>query len=140
RLKSKLLETCGRIRNGSLRLRDPDGGVHDFGRGDPAAEIRINDWAMVQAIAARGNIGLGETYVAGLWDTPSIEDLIKLGLLNLDLFHDYDAANFWNNLQFRLINRLTRANSLRGAARNIRAHYDVGNEFYQLWLDDSMTY
>jgi cyclopropane-fatty-acyl-phospholipid synthase len=140
RLKSKLLETCERIQNGSLRLRDPDGGVHDFGAGEPAAEMQINDWAAVQAIAARGNIGLGETYVAGLWDTPSIETLMKVGLLNLDLFQDYDYANFWNNLQFRLINRLTRANSLRGAARNIRAHYDVGNEFYQLWLDESMTY
>jgi len=140
RLKSKLLETCERIQTGSLRLRDPDGGVHDFGAGEPAAEMQINDWAAVQAIAARGNIGLGETYVAGLWDTPSIETLMKVGLLNLDLFQDYDYANFWNNLQFRLINRLTRANSLRGAARNIRAHYDVGNEFYQLWLDESMTY
>ncbi len=140
RLKSKLLETCERIQNGSLRLRDPDGGVHDFGAGEPAAEMQINDWAAVQAIAARGNIGLGETYVAGLWDTPSIETLMKVGLLNLDLFQDYDYANFWNNLQFRVINRLTRANSLRGAARNIRSHYDVGNEFYQLWLDESMTY
>ncbi len=140
RLKSKLLKTCESIQVGSLRLRDPDGGFHDFGRGEPAAEIQINDWAMVQAIAARGNIGLGETYVAGLWDTPSIRDLMTVGLLNLDLFADYDTANFWNGLQFRLINRLTRANSLKGAARNIRAHYDVGNEFYQLWLDESMTY
>ncbi|WP_050526104.1 SAM-dependent methyltransferase [Pseudorhodobacter aquimaris] len=140
RLKKKLLETCGRIRNGSLRLRLPDGSTHDFGAGDPAAEMQINDLAAVQAIVARGNIGMGETYVAGLWDTPSVEDLIKVGLLNLDLFHEFDNANFWNGLKFRLINRLMRANTLRGSARNIRAHYDVGNEFYQLWLDDSMTY
>ncbi|GER06943.1 cyclopropane-fatty-acyl-phospholipid synthase [Iodidimonas muriae] len=140
RLKNKLFETCARIRNGSLRLRDPDGGVHDFGHGDPAGELQINDWAMVPAIAARGNIGLGESYVAGLWDTPSIQDLMQVGLRNLDLFQGYDTANVWNSLQFRLINRLMRANSIRGAARNIRAHYDVGNEFYQLCLDESMTY
>ncbi|QCO56072.1 class I SAM-dependent methyltransferase [Pseudorhodobacter turbinis] len=140
RLKNKLLETCGRIRQGSLRLRLPDGSTHDFGAGDPAAEMQIHDLAAVQAIVARGNIGMGETYVAGLWDTPSVEDLIKVGLLNLDLFQEYDNANVWNGLKFRLINRLMRANTLRGSARNIRAHYDVGNEFYQLWLDDSMTY
>ena len=114
--------------------------MHDFGRGAPEAEMQIHDWSVVPAIAARGDIGLGETYVAGLWDTPSIQDLTQVSLANLDQFAGYAYAGVWNSLKFRVVNRLMRANSRRGAARNIRAHYDVGNEFYQLWLDAGMTY
>jgi cyclopropane-fatty-acyl-phospholipid synthase len=140
RVKRDFLDTCGQIRTGSLRLRTPEGEVYDFGQGSPAAEMQIYDWSVVTAITARGDIGLGETYVAGLWETPSIADLTEVALKNLQQFQGYVYAGFWNNLKFRVVNRLMRANSHRGAARNIRAHYDVGNEFYQLWLDESMTY
>ncbi len=140
RVKQDFLNTCDRITTGSLRLRTPEGEVYDFGQGNPAAEFQICDWSVVTAIAARGDIGLGETYVAGLWQTPSISDLAEMALLNLDHFSGYAYAGFWNSLRFRVVNQLMRANSHRGAARNIRAHYDVGNEFYQLWLDEGMTY
>ncbi len=140
RVKHDFLETCEGIRHGSLRLRTPEGEVHDFGAGGPAAEMVIHDWAVVTALAARGDIGLGETYVAGLWDTPSIEMLIRVALLNMMHFETYAYPGFWSGLKFRAVDRILRANSPRGAARNIRAHYDVGNEFYQLWLDPSMTY
>ncbi|SMX44768.1 SAM-dependent methyltransferase [Actibacterium lipolyticum] len=140
RVKSDFLETCQGIRKGSLRLHTPEGEIHDFGQGAPEAVMEIHDWSVVTALAARGDIGLGETYVAGLWDTPSVEALSTIALLNLDHFADYAYAGFWSTLKFRAVDRLVRANSKRGAARNIRAHYDVGNEFYQLWLDPSMTY
>ncbi len=140
RVKHDFLETCGRIEHGSLRLRTPEGEVFDFGQGSPAAEMKINDWSVVTAIASRGDIGLGETYVAGLWDTPSVADLATVALKNFDKFQGYAYAGFWNTLKFKVANRLIRSNSMRGAARNIRAHYDVGNEFYQLWLDEGMTY
>src|SRR5690554_5029957 len=140
RVKHDFLETCAQIHEGSLRLRTPEGEVYDFGQGSPAAEMQIYDWSVITAIAARGDIGLGETYVAGLWETPSIIDLTEVALKNLDQFKNYAYAGFWNSLKFRIVNRLMRANSVRGASRNIRAHYDVGNEFYQLWLDESMTY
>jgi len=140
RVKHDFLETCARIQVGSLRLRTPEGEVFDFGRGDPAAEMQINDWSVVTAIAARGDVGLGETFVACLWDTPSVEDVAAVALKNLDHFSGYAYAGFWHQLKFRVVDRLIRSNSTRGAARNIRAHYDVGNEFYQLWLDEGMTY
>ncbi|MFT4743995.1 MAG: cyclopropane-fatty-acyl-phospholipid synthase [Yoonia sp.] len=140
RVKHDFLESCSRITTGSLRLRTPEGEVMDFGQGGLAAEMEINDWSVVTAIAARGDIGLGETYVAGLWDTPSIAGLSEVALLNMDKFDGFAYAGFWNSLKFRAVNRFMRANSIRGASRNIRAHYDVGNEFYQLWLDEGMTY
>ena len=140
RVKRDFLDTCARITTGSLRLRTPEGEVHDFGQGSPAAEMQIHDWSVVTAIAAKGDIGLGETYVAGLWETPSIADLAEVALRNADQLQVYTYAGFWHGLKFTVLDRLIRANSQRGAARNIRAHYDVGNEFYQLWLDDGMTY
>ena len=139
-VKRQFLDTCTQIAHGSLRLRTPEGETYDFGEGTPAAEMQINDWSVVPTMAARGDIGLGEAYVAGLWDTPSIEDVTKVALLNLDAFEGYAYASFWQTLKFRFVDRLMRRNSVTGAARNIRAHYDVGNEFYQLWLDDGMTY
>ncbi|AML52890.1 SAM-dependent methyltransferase [Falsihalocynthiibacter arcticus] len=140
RVKHEFLDTCARITTGSLRLRTPEGEVYDFGAGSPAAEMQIHDWSVVPALAWRGDIGLGETYVAGLWDTPSVENLTRIALLNMEQFSGYAYAGFWNSLKFRVVDRLMRANTRGGAARNIRAHYDVGNEFYQLWLDESMTY
>jgi cyclopropane-fatty-acyl-phospholipid synthase len=140
RVKHDFLETCTQIHSGSLQLRTPEGEVFNFGQGSPVVEMQIHDWSVVTAIASRGDIGLGETYVAGLWDTSSIEDLTAVALKNLEQFRGYAYAGFWSSLKFRVVNRLMRANSLKGAARNIRAHYDVGNEFYQLWLDESMTY
>ncbi|MCG6904366.1 MAG: cyclopropane-fatty-acyl-phospholipid synthase family protein [Rhodobacter sp.] len=140
RVRHDFLETCAGIRTGSLRLRTPEGEVHDFGTGSPEAELQIHDWSVVTTLATRGGIGLGETYVAGLWDTPSIRDLGTVALQNLDHLGTYAYADFWNGLKMRVVDRILRANSRRGSSRNIRAHYDVGNEFYQLWLDPSMTY
>ena len=140
RVKKDFLDTCAQIAHGSLRLRTPEGEVYDFGADAPEAEMQLHDWSVVTTIAARGDIGLGEAYVAGLWDTPSIEDLTRVAILNMEEFRNYAYAGFWQNLKFRVVDRLMRKNSLAGAERNIRAHYDVGNEFYQLWLDDGMTY
>jgi cyclopropane-fatty-acyl-phospholipid synthase len=140
RVKRDFLGTCERITRGSLTIRTPEGSVHQFGSGVPEAELQINDWAAITATAARGDIGFGEAYVAELWDSPSIQALTELVLLNYNEFEGYANATFWNTLKFRFVDRLLRANSKRGASRNIRAHYDVGNEFYQTWLDPSMTY
>ncbi|MDE0591532.1 cyclopropane-fatty-acyl-phospholipid synthase [Halocynthiibacter sp. C4] len=140
RVKRDFLETCATIREGSLRIRTPEGDVHDFGAGEPFAEMEIHDWSVVSATAARGDIGLGETYVAGLWDSPSVKNVLMVAIRNMHEFRRYAYANFWNTLGFKLLDRVLRANSKRGASRNIRAHYDVGNDFYELWLDPSMTY
>ena len=140
RIQQDFLESCEGIDNGSLRVVTPEGAIHDFGQGAPQAELLIHDWAAITAAAARGDIGFGEAYVAGLWDTPSIEAVTTIALTNLGALQGYAYPSFLSNLKFRVVDRIMRANSRSGASRNIRAHYDVGNEFYQLWLDPSMTY
>lgn len=139
-IKTEFLDTCSRLQTGSLLLETPEGDRFSFGSGAPEADLKLRDWSVVTALAAKGDIGLGETYVAGLWDSPSIDNLVQVALLNRDHFQRYIHGGFWNGLKARTVDRILRANSTRGAARNIRAHYDVGNEFYQLWLDPSMTY
>ena len=139
-LQTEFLNTCARLREGRLTLRTPDGARYSFGETGPEAEMQINDWAAVSAMAAHGQTGLGEAYVQGLWDTPSVEGLMQLAMRNRDHLDSYDQASPLNRAKFRIVDTLLRANSKRGARKNIRAHYDVGNEFYQLWLDDGMTY
>ena len=139
-LKLQFLSTCERLREGQLTLRTPEGERYNFGTSGPEAEMVIRDWATVSALAAHGQVGLGETYVQGMWDTPSVEGLVSLAMINRDHLGTFDQANPFNKARFRFVDMVLRANSRRGARKNIRSHYDVGNEFYGLWLDEGMTY
>ncbi|WP_298560074.1 cyclopropane-fatty-acyl-phospholipid synthase family protein [uncultured Aliiroseovarius sp.] len=140
KLKSQFLSTCARLHDGRLTLRTPEGERFQFGTSGPEAEMVIRDWSAVSALAAHGQVGLGEAYVQGLWDTPSIEGLVALAMRNRDQLGAFDKANPFNQAKFRLVDTILRANSRRGSRKNIRSHYDVGNEFYALWLDEGMTY
>ncbi|MCW8842595.1 MAG: cyclopropane-fatty-acyl-phospholipid synthase family protein [Rhodobacteraceae bacterium] len=139
-VRHEFLSSCEGMRHGRLHLITPEGDRHVFGNDGPEAEMRLHDWSVIPAMAARGDVGLGETYVEGLWETPSIENLTSVALRNLDHFNQFAHPSPWNALRYRVVDRIMRANSRRGAARNIKSHYDVGNEFYQLWLDRGMTY
>ena len=139
-LKTEFLSTCERLHEGRLILRTPEGERYNFGASGQEADLTIRDWSAVSAIAARGQVGFGEAYVQGLWDTSSIEDLMAMALKNRDRLAAYDRAGLFARLKFGIVDTLLRANSLRGARRNIRSHYDIGNEFYQLWLDEGMNY
>ena len=127
---------------GDLEFIAPNGEVtHARGaQPGPSARFQIRDWDVLRRIMARGDIGLGEEYIAGSWETDSVERLVSLFLLNLDHFSDFSDGNIFNRLGFVIHNALVRRNSIAGSARNIRDHYDVGNDFYSLWLDKSMTY
>jgi cyclopropane-fatty-acyl-phospholipid synthase len=130
------------IVEGALELVTPDGTTHHFKGSKPGAQgvWHIYDWKVVEALASRGDIGLGETYTDGLWDSPDLDTLFQLFIDNLDGLDRYAHGNLFSRLWFVLTNRVLRRNSVSGSSGNIRSHYDVGNEFYKLWLDPSMTY
>ena len=109
RIKRDFLDSCAAITRGRLRLITPEGEIHDFGQGSPEAELQLHDWSVVTACAAKGDIGLGETYVAGLWDTPSIADLCEVSLLNLRELERFAYLGLWARLGYRLLNSLFRA-------------------------------
>ena len=107
----------------------------------PEARFAIHSWEVLRRIMARGDIGLGEEYIAGGWQTDNVEKLISLFLLNLDHLENFSDGNLLNRLGFVIHNALVKRNSVAPARpANIQAHYDVGNDFYRLWLDGSMTY
>jgi len=141
-IASKWLAAIRRINTGTLTFVAPDGEVTKIAGEKPGPEARfeIRDWEVLRRILARGDIGLGEEYIAGSWSTDDVEKLISVFLLNLDQLESFSDGNFLNRLGFVIHNALVRRNSVAGSARNIKAHYDVGNDFYQLWLDPSMTY
>ena len=141
-VKDHWYRTLSELACGSLEFVDPDGGVHTHvgGRPGPSARFEIHDWAVVQRAAARGDIGLGEDYIAGGWDTDDVEALITYFLVNFEHLEGYANGNFLNRFLFVLLNTMVRRNSMSGSRRNIEAHYDVGNDFYALWLDETMTY
>jgi len=138
--KRYFFQLCDQIEIGTLHLRSPEGELLTFGEGRPVGELIIHDWSMLIAIAQRGDIGLGETYVDGMWDSPDVEALLRLLLTNSTISKTGSRGSWSQNFKFQLMDRLIRRNSKRGSRRNIQAHYDVGNPFYRLWLDDSMTY
>lgn len=138
--KRKFFKLCEKIETGTLRVHSPDGPPLTFGHGQPMGELIIHDWNMLIAIAQRGDIGLGETYVDGLWDSPDVEAFLGVLLANASISKSASRGSWIQNFKFQLMDRLVRRNSKRGSRRNIQAHYDVGNPFYRLWLDESMTY
>lgn len=135
-------KALARLRYGTLEFIAPNGEVTIATGPEPGpnARFQIRDWNVLCRIMARGDIGLGEEYIAGSWKTDSVERLVCLFLLNLDHFEDFSDGNLLNRLGFVIHNALVRRNSVKGSARNIQDHYDVGNDFYALWLDESMTY
>jgi cyclopropane-fatty-acyl-phospholipid synthase len=135
-------DALSHLERGTLSFTAPDGELRVFSgqQAGPEAEFRIRDWDVLRHAASRGDIALGEDYIDGAWDTDSIEDLISLFLVNLDHIDGFAHGSVIQRLGFLFRNRVTRRNSMSGSKRNIQSHYDVGNEFYRLWLDDTMTY
>ena len=141
-LQKRWHEAIGELEAGTLTFIDPAGEQRVVtGPADgPTAMFRIHDWAVIERVVARGDIGLGEDFIAGAWETDSIERLVSLFLVNLERLDGFAHGNLWNRLGFVLLNTILRRNSEAGSSRNIKAHYDVGNELYSLWLDETMTY
>ena len=138
---NKFLKTLNNVDYGRVSVTMPDGKRDDFqGKHDGThAKMTINDWRAIPAFAARGDIGLAESYRDGLWDTDDLTKLFLVGLENQRTFDGYIYGNVLSQIKSRFLYLLSR-NTLRGSKKNIHAHYDLGNAFYQLWLDATMSY
>jgi cyclopropane-fatty-acyl-phospholipid synthase len=135
-----LLSMLRRMRVGRLTVGMPDGSVQRFegvGQG-PAARLDIKDPRMARRVAAGGTIALAETYMDESWDTPDLDSLLDLGVANMDA--GWAAGVPTPTRPFNRLRHLLRDNDPAGARRNIEHHYDLGNDFYRLWLDDTLTY
>lgn len=127
------------IKGGICVWQLPDGKRLAFGEGALRGTIVIRDYAGLKRIMKAGDIGFGEGYVEGEWDTPDLASLLILFAANAE---EFGRAWRGNPLirAMQAIRHWTRRNSKTGSRRNILAHYDLGNAFYEQWLDATMTY
>ncbi len=134
------LRLLQRLQVGTLHLQCPDGQVLAFGDGQaPQASLRLLNWDVCAATLKSGDVGFGEAYVDGGWTTPDLAALLRLFLANREALDRALYGHWWGALWLRLRHLMNR-NSRAGSRRNIAAHYDLGNPFYRLWLDETMNY
>jgi cyclopropane-fatty-acyl-phospholipid synthase len=136
RLVFQLLE---KLQDGMLEIRLPDGSSRLFGNGEHGVTLNVSNEAMFSAVLAKGDIGLAEAYLDGHWDASDITGLLTLLAKNRDVLKKAVYGS-WRNLLAARVRHWLNGNSRAGSKRNIMAHYDLGNDFYKLWLDPSMSY
>jgi cyclopropane-fatty-acyl-phospholipid synthase len=108
--------------------------------GDPHAEIIIHDPLTYREIISGGTVGAGESYMRGHWSSPDLVSVVRLFTANMTTLQSMDSSGSWfGSLALRVAHALNK-NSLNGSRRNIAAHYDLGNDFFELFLDQSMMY
>ena len=129
-----------RLKHGTLTVKLPDGSVQRFGNGEsPMASLHLLNWNVCSAALKSGDIGFAESYIAGDWTTPHLTELLRVLLINRKEVEDVIYGTWLGRFAYRVkhfLNRNTKANS----QKNIHAHYDLGNAFYELWLDGTMNY
>jgi cyclopropane-fatty-acyl-phospholipid synthase len=137
-----ILARLGRIDRGTLRITLPEGRQIDCGDADsiPEADLTVRDNRFFSRIVLGGDIGLGESYTIGEWDSTDVAGLFTLFINNRRHLMDGDFLSATLSRFRDRIRHLFRSNTIPGSRRNIRAHYDLGNDFYRTFLDASMTY
>jgi cyclopropane-fatty-acyl-phospholipid synthase len=134
-----ILKLLANLKHGALALRTPDGLVRHYGVGSVPVALELKNWNLFTAALRSGDIGFAESYIAGDWATSDLAGLIELLVRNRAAIEALVYGSWWGSLAYRIRHLLNR-NSKSGSRKNIHAHYDIGNPFYQLWLDPSMTY
>ena len=128
-----------RIAHGTLALTRPDGRSLEFGAGAPHATLAVHEWRVFGEAMSGGDTAFAEAYLRGSWSSADPAVLLTLLTRNRETIEAALYGGFWGGLLYR-IKHLFNSNTRSGSRRNIAAHYDLGNAFYKLWLDPSMTY
>jgi cyclopropane-fatty-acyl-phospholipid synthase len=143
-LRKRLLARLAGLRQGRLVLRDPLG-RSEFGTAaaehpDIAVHVDVRDVDFYRAVAANGSVGAGEAYMEGLWSCDNLVGLVRLLVRNRDLLDGMETGLARiGGLAMRALHALQR-NTRRGSRRNIAAHYDLGNDFFELFLSPDLMY
>lgn len=135
------LKALNLLQHGTLKVILPNGKEYVFEgpeKGEKAT-LRLLSWSVIPNLAQKGDIGLADDYRKGLWDADDLTSFLIIGLKNEQALDKYIYGHFFSRALVKL-SYFLRRNSVKGSQRNIEAHYDLGNYFYQLWLDPSMTY
>jgi cyclopropane-fatty-acyl-phospholipid synthase len=136
-----------RLAYGAVELVAPDGARRAFGPGGaPAprarnvpAVLQFHDWKVAADALKGGDVAFAESYIEGRWDTPDLTQLLTVLAANQPALERAFYGHWWTRSLLRLKHYMN-SNTRRQARRNIVAHYDLGNDFYRLWLDPTMSY
>jgi cyclopropane-fatty-acyl-phospholipid synthase len=145
RSATTVFKLLARLAHGRLDVRWPDGRVSTFPHGQQVnasglrATIELRNWRVFERTLSAGDIGFAESYIDGDWHTPDLTALLTLFIVNRDHIERVVYGSWWGSLWHRVRHWRNR-NSREGSEKNIHAHYDLGNDFYRLWLDPSMNY
>ncbi|MBU3579081.1 class I SAM-dependent methyltransferase [Polynucleobacter sp. 73C-SIWE] len=136
-----LLSLLSQLSSGHLKMVLPDGNIREFGNKSDAlhAELQILDWSVFKQVLSHGDIGFAESYIRGEWNTPDLKAILELAIRNRTILEKAIYGSWYGSILYRIKHWL-RDNSKTGSRKNIHAHYDLGNAFYTLWLDPTMSY
>lgn len=128
------------LKEGRITLRF-DGDAHVFGSGDElAATVAVHEPDFFAALAFGGHLAAAESYVRGVWDTDDLTTLVQIFLRNREVLDGLETGPARLVQPFRAVLHALNRNTRSGSRRNIVAHYDLGNDFFSTFLDDTMTY
>tara|TARA_Y100000590_G_scaffold286849_1_gene322726 strand:+ start:4859 stop:6061 length:1203 start_codon:yes stop_codon:yes gene_type:complete len=141
KLKSFLHKLLKKITYGNLNVQYPDGYKYQYkglNKGI-SVEITLNNYKLIKNILLKGNIGFGESYINKDFNTSNLTNLIELIIQNKKSFQNISNGNILYRF-FQQYIHYQNNNSIKNSVNNISFHYDLGNEFYKQWLDDTMSY
>jgi cyclopropane-fatty-acyl-phospholipid synthase len=135
------LNLLKRLQHGHLQVVTPEGNRYMFGdlHQPPSATLKIKNWRACSRIIRAGDIGFAECIEADWVESPDLTALLRLAIRNEAAIQLMVNGGWLSTVWYRLRHWL-RPNTRTGSRKNIHAHYDIGNAFYRLWLDDGMTY
>lgn len=135
-----VLQALSRFPHGSLILTEPDGERITVGAGEPVAALTISDWRTYRMMLTGGALGAAEAYVEGLWQSDDLVRVVRFFAANVEPMQGLEGLTRKLARPMLAWLHVANRNSVRGARRNIAAHYDLGNDFFALFLDQQMMY
>ena len=134
------ISTLKKCSKGAIKITDPSGKIVEINKNsDVKADIKINDWSIINNLIKNGDVGFASDYRDGKWSSTNLKDLFTFVIINdktlSRLLFGQIITRFFSNIKY-IFNK----NTIKGSKKNIEAHYDLGNDFYKIWLDKSLTY
>ncbi|HEX6882945.1 MAG TPA: cyclopropane-fatty-acyl-phospholipid synthase family protein [Planctomycetota bacterium] len=139
-LERRLRAALARLEHGGLELASPAGRAHHGAPGGLQARVDVHDERFFRAVALRGSVGAGEAYASGWWTSPDPVAVVRLLVRNRATLAALEGGLARLSRPFLAAAHALRRNTPGGSRVNIAAHYDLSNEFFALFLDETMTY
>ncbi len=133
------LQVLKKAKHGILEIQFPDGAIEQFGSGDGLIRVQVFNWSVFDLLFRKGDLGLAEAIIEGDIRVDNVAALVEWACLN-DRALGSSIHGKWYGVLAQRLRHFFSKNTETGAKKNIQQHYDLGNEFYRLWLDPSMTY